>query len=80
MTHSDSNATVLTGTKFHLQAHGPRIGLLNTALAAAAIPAAGTAAITGCTFSNTDDDLQADLTGSLAPAVPRCFWIRVLVN
>ena len=42
--------------------------------------AAGTAAITGCTFSNTGNVLQADLTGGLAPAVPRLFWIRVLVN
>ena len=32
------------------------------------------------TFSNTGNDLDADLTGTLAPAASRFFWIQVTVN
>ena len=32
------------------------------------------------TFSNTGNDLDADLTGTLAPAASRFFWIRAQVN
>ena len=31
-------------------------------------------------LSNTGNDLDADLTGTLAPAASRFFWIRVLIN
>jgi uncharacterized repeat protein (TIGR01451 family) len=32
------------------------------------------------TFNNTGNDFDADLTGTLAPAASRFFWIRVQVN
>lgn len=36
--------------------------------------------LAGWTFTPTGNDLDADLTGTLAPAASRFFWIRVLVN
>ena len=36
--------------------------------------------LAGWTFMNTGNDLDADLTGALAPAASRFFWIRVQVN
>ena len=34
----------------------------------------------GWTFTNTGNDLDADLSGTLAAAASRFFWIRVTVN
>ncbi len=42
------------------------------------VSATGDAA--GWTFSNTGNDVDADLSGTLAPAASRFFWLRVTVN
>lgn len=41
---------------------------------------AATGDLAGWTFSNTGNNVTADLTGSLAPAASRFIWIRAQVN
>ncbi|MCH7533405.1 MAG: DUF11 domain-containing protein [Gemmatimonadetes bacterium] len=36
--------------------------------------------LAGWSFANTGNDLDSDLTGTLAPAASRFFWIRVLLD
>jgi hypothetical protein len=36
--------------------------------------------LAGWTITNTGNDVNADLTGTLAPAAARFIWIRVRIN